>query len=262
MSARSTDLMPVLFVGHGSPMNAIEENRFHVAWRRIAERIPRPQSIVCVSAHWESNGVLVTSSTQPETIHDFTGFPTELARFRYPAHGDPHLAERITEIVKHARVRMDPRRGLDHGAWGVLCAMYPDADVPVVQLSLDATESAAFHYRLAKDLAPLRTRGVLILASGNIVHNLRRFEFERQEAQDWALRFTEAVKQRIASFDHTDLVAYEKLGRDAQLSVPSPEHYWPLLYALAQQSRADTVEFFNDEVVSSISMTSVLIGSS
>jgi 4,5-DOPA dioxygenase extradiol len=261
MSARSTDRMPVVFVGHGSPMNAIDENRFHVMWRRIAERIPRPRSIVCVSAHWETNGVLVTASPTPETIHDFSGFPAELARFRYPAHGDARLAEKITEIVEHARVRMDPRRGLDHGAWGILCAMYPDADVPVVQLSLDTSESAAFHYRLARDLAPLREDGTLLVASGNIVHNLRYFDFERTEPLDWALRFTEAVKQRIASFEHTELVAYEKLGRDAQLAVPTPEHYLPLLYALAQQSREDTIEFFNDEVVSSISMTSVLIAS-
>jgi 4,5-DOPA dioxygenase extradiol len=251
--------MPVLFVGHGSPLNAIEDNAFRRAWGDVARRIPRPESVLCISAHWETSGVFVTSSAQPETIHDFSGFPEELNRYRYPAPGSPALARRVVEIVKRARVGLDARRGLDHGAWSVLCAMYPDADVPVVQLSLDATEPAAFHYRLAQDLAPLRAERVLILGSGNIVHNLRRFEFDRPEPLDWALRFNEAVKERIASCEHSELVAYEKLGRDGQLSIPTPEHYLPLLYVLAHQSPSDTVEFLNDEVLSSISMTSVLV---
>jgi 4,5-DOPA dioxygenase extradiol len=253
--------MPVLFVGHGNPMNAIEPNRFHRQWREIAERLARPRFVLCISAHWETDGVFATSSAQPETIHDFSGFPAELSTFLYPARGDTELARRIARSVKHAHVGLDARRGLDHGAWSVLCAMYPEADVPVVQLSLDATRSAAFHYRLARDLAPLRAEGVLLLGSGNIVHNLRRFDFERAEPFEWAVRFNEQVKQRIASFDHRELVAYEKLGRDGQLAVPTPEHYLPLLYVLAQQAQHDTVEFLTDEVVSSISMTSVLITS-
>ena len=254
--------MPVVFVGHGSPMNAIEANRFPRAWRELARRLPRPDAIVCVSAHWETDGVFASAAHDPETIHDFYGFPEALNRFRYPAHGDAPLAQRIARTVKHARVALDPERGLDHGAWSVLCAMYPEADVPVVELSLDATKPAAFHYRLAKDLAALRGERVLILGSGNIVHNLRRFDFERPEPFDWAVRFNEQVKERIASFEHTELVLYEKLGREAQLSIPTPEHYLPLLYVLAQQSQRDTIEFFNDEVVSSISMTSVIVTSS
>jgi len=257
-----TQLFPAVFIGHGNPMNAIEDNRFHRAWRELARRLPRPEAIVCISAHWETDGVFASSAREPETIHDFSGFPEALNRFRYPAHGAPPLAQRIARIVKHARVALDPERGLDHGAWSVLCAMYPEADVPIVELSLDATKPAAFHYRLAKDLAPLRSERVLILGSGNIVHNLRRFDFERPEPFDWALRFNELVKERIASFAHGELVLYEKLGREAQLSIPTPEHYLPLLYVLAQQSEHDTVEFFNDEVVSSISMTSVIVASS
>jgi 4,5-DOPA dioxygenase extradiol len=253
--------MPVLFVGHGNPMNAIEDNRFHRAWREIARRLPRPKAIVCISAHWETRGVFVTASPKPETIHDFHGFPAELEAFQYPASGDTALARRVARLVGHARLGIDAERGLDHGAWSVLCAMYPEADVPVVQLSLDETQPAAFHYRLAKDLAALRGEEVLLLGSGNLVHNLRRFDFERSEPLEWAVRFNEQVKQRIASFDHGDLVAYEKLGRDAQLAVPTPEHYLPLLYVLAQQAQHDTVEFLTDEVVSSISMTSVLVTS-
>lgn len=257
----ATSLFPVVFIGHGSPMNAIEDNRFHRAWRELARRLPRPDAIVCISAHWETSGVFATSAIEPETIHDFSGFPDALNRFHYPAHGSPSIARRVAQLVKHARVALDPTRGLDHGAWSVLCAMVPDADVPVVQLSLDATKPAAFHYRLAKDLAPLRSERVLILASGNVVHNLRRFDFERPEPFDWAVRFNEQVKERIASFAHAELVAYEKLGREAQLSIPTPEHYLPLLYALAQQSEHDTIAFFNDEIVSSISMTSVIVTS-
>lgn len=251
--------MPVLFLGHGSPMNAIEDNRFHRAWRELALRLPRPKAIVCISAHWETRGVFVTSSPKPATIHDFHGFPAALHEFRYPAPGDVALARRLAHLVGHARIGLDAERGLDHGAWSVLCAMYPEADMPVVQLSLDESEPAAFHYRIAKDLAPLRDEEVLLLGSGNIVHNLRRFQFDRPEAFDWAVRFNEEVKQRIASFDHAALVAYEKLGREAQLSIPTPEHYLPLLYVLAQQGQHDDVAFFNDEVVSSISMTSVLV---
>jgi 4,5-DOPA dioxygenase extradiol len=253
--------MPVVFVGHGNPMNAIEENRFHRAWRELALRLPRPKAVLCISAHWETNGVFATSAPEPETIHDFSGFPAQLNTFQYPARGDAALAQRVSRIVQHARVHLDGKRGLDHGAWSVLCAMYPEADLPIVQLSLDATQQAAFHYRLAKDLAPLRAEGVLLLGSGNIVHNLRRFDFERAEPLDWAVRFNERVKERIASSDHTDLVTYEKLGREGQLSVPTPEHYLPLLYVLAHQSPRDEVEFFTDEVVSSISMTSVLVTS-
>jgi 4,5-DOPA dioxygenase extradiol len=253
--------MPVLFLGHGNPMNAIEDNRFHRAWRELALHLPRPKAVLCISAHWETDGAFVTSSAQPETIHDFYGFPDELSSFEYPARGDGALAQRVSRIVKHTRVHVDAKRGLDHGAWSVLCAMYPEADVPIVELSLDATQPAAFHYRLSKDLAPLRADGVLLLGSGNIVHNLRRFDFERSEPFDWAVRFNERVKERIASCEHSELVSYEKLGREGQLSIPTPEHYLPLLYVLAHQSPRDEVEFFNDEVLSSISMTSVLMTS-
>lgn len=249
--------MPALFLGHGSPMNAIEDNEFHRAWRALGQRLPRPRAVLCVSAHWETRGVHVGATASPETIHDFYGFPQALFDVQYRAPGNPALARRAAEL---AGAQQDPERGLDHGAWGVLIAMYPDASVPVVQLSLDTTQPGAFHYALAKKLAPLRDEGILIVGSGNIVHNLGVWRPGDGRPYDWALRFDAEVRRRIDAGDHQGLADYPSLGADARLSIPTPEHYLPLLYVLALQDKGEIPVFFNDQVMTSISMTSVLIG--
>jgi 4,5-DOPA dioxygenase extradiol len=252
--------MPVLFLGHGSPMNAIEDNDFRRSWQALGKRLRRPTSILCVSAHWETRGVYVTGSEHPETIHDFNGFPRALFDVRYPAPGSPALARRVADLLDPVRVHIDANRGLDHGAWGVLQPMYPAADIPVVQLSLSVLQPGAWHYDLARALGPLRDEGVLVVASGNIVHNLRLFKYKETAPLDWALRFDEDVAEHIATGHHDGLLGYETLGSDARLAIPSPEHYLPLLYVLALQREGEPVEFFNDEVRSAVSMRSVLIG--
>ena len=252
--------MPVLFVGHGSPMNAIEDNEFHRAWGDVAQRLPRPRAILCVSAHWETRGVRVTSSAHPETIHDFYGFPQALFDVRYPAPGDPRLATRTATLLEAAGAALDAERGLDHGTWSVLAAMYPQADVPVVQLSMDTREPGASHFALARALAPLRDEGVLVLGSGNIVHNLRAFRFDEPRPYDWASAFDSEVRRRVLAGAHAELIDYEALGPNARLAIPTPEHYLPLLYVLALQAGDEPVRLFNTTVVSSISMTSVLVG--
>ena len=252
--------MPVLFLGHGSPMNAIEDNVFRRAWSEIGARLPRPKSILCVSAHWETHGARLTASTTPETIHDFYGFPQALFDVRYPAPGDPALARRAADLLAASGARLDAARGLDHGAWSVLLAMYPEADVPVVQLSLDTSRPGAFHYRLARALAPLRVEGVLIAGSGNIVHNLRLLDLDASEPYDWAVRFDGEVRRRLLARQHEGLIDYGSLGPDAALAVPTLEHYLPLLYAIGLQEEDEPLDLFNTTVTSSISMTSVLIG--
>lgn len=252
--------MPVLFVGHGNPMNAIERNGFHTRWEELGQTLPRPKSILCISAHWETRGVFLTSSPKPETIHDFYGFPQALFDVRYPAPGDAALADRAMELIGATGPRLDPDRGLDHGAWSVLLPMYPEADVPVVQLSLDTTRPGSFHYALAQALRPLRDEGVLVLGSGNIVHNLRMFSFHDPETLDWAVSCDEEMKRRIVERDHEALLNYEMIGDNVKLAVPTPEHYYPLLYALALHDEGERLSFFNSTVMSSISMTSVLIG--
>jgi 4,5-DOPA dioxygenase extradiol len=252
--------MPVLFVGHGSPMNALEDNAFTRGWQDAARRIPRPKAIVCVSAHWETCGVYVSASDRPQTIHDFYGFPKPLFEVRYPAPGDPTLARHVAQLIKSARVHLDPGRGLDHGAWSVLRIMYPDADVPVLQLSLDSARPGALHYRLAQELNPLRDEGVLVIGSGDIVHNLGLFRFDNPATPDWALRAAATVRTHIESGDHAALLDWQTLGADVALGVPTPEHYLPLLYVLALRREDDKVHIFNDALVSTVSMTSVLIG--
>jgi 4,5-DOPA dioxygenase extradiol len=252
--------MPVLFVGHGSPMNTIEDNAYTRAWRDVTARIPRPKAILCVSAHWETRGVAVSTSKAPETIHDFYGFPQALFDVRYPAPGDPALARRIADIVKTTQIHGDDRRGLDHGSWSVLDVMYPDADIPTIQLSLDTAQPGAFHYELGKQLAPLREEGVLILGSGNTVHNLRAFDFRNPKPLPWADRAASQIRDRIVSGEHASLIDWPSLGPDVALAVPSPEHYIPLLYVLGAQREGDKIHIFNDDVVGSIAMTSVLIG--
>jgi 4,5-DOPA dioxygenase extradiol len=253
--------MPALFVGHGSPMNAIEESEFRRGWAQAARRMPRPAAVLCVSAHWETRGVRVTAGQRPETIHDFYGFPRELFEVTYPAPGDPDLARRVARLVTSAEVIPDSERGLDHGSWSVLLAMYPQADVPVVQLSLDMTRPAAFHHALGRELAPLRDEGVLVIGSGDIVHNLRLADFGHDGGYDWALRFDAEVRGRILAGDHDSLIAYETLGPDARLAVPTPEHYLPLLYVLALRRPDDPLVLFNEKtVLGSISMTCVAVG--
>jgi 4,5-DOPA dioxygenase extradiol len=251
--------MPALFVGHGNPMNAIERNEFHLGWSAVARRLPRPRAVLCVSAHWETQDAHVTAASAPGTIHDFYGFPKALFDVRYPAPGDPALAARVASLVTGERIGLDPGRGLDHGAWSVLVAMYPDADVPVVQLSIDTSRPGQHHYALARQLAPLRDEGVLVMGSGNIVHNLRLFDFRDPTAREWAIKADEEIRAHIIARDHDALMAYPA-REDAHLPVPTPEHYLPLLYAIALQQGGETARFFNAEVRGSISMTSVLIG--
>ena len=258
MSQPSRRALPALFVGHGSPMNAIEDNAFTRAWRDVADAIGKPRAIVCVSAHWTTRGTLVSGAAHPETIHDFYGFPQPLFDVRYPAPGNPVLAQRIAESVRG--VRIDPTQGLDHGAWSVLRIMYPDADVPTLQLSLDMTLPGDAHYKLGRDLAFLRDEGVLIVGSGNIVHNLRLFDFHNRTPADWAVRADALVLDKIAAGDHEPLTRWHDLGADVARAVPTPEHYLPLLYVLGAKRDGDAVRVFNDTVQSAISMTSVLIG--
>lgn len=252
--------MPVLFLGHGSPMNAIEDNAFRREWQALGRQLPRPRAILCISAHWETRGVYVTAGARPDTIHDFYGFPKALFDVRYGAPGSPELAHRVADLLSASRVHLDPARGLDHGAWGVLGPMYPEADIPVVQLSLSSLQPGAWHYDLARALAPLRDEGVLVVGSGNIVHNLRLFRFNDPTPYDWALRFDEDIAERIAEGHHEGLLGYETLGPDALLSIPTPEHYLPLLYVLALQEDDEPVRFLNEQVLGSISMRSVVIG--
>ena len=253
--------MPVLFLGHGSPMNAIEDNSWSRGWRALGERLPRPRAVLCVSAHWETPGPWLTGSVAPITIHDFGGFPQALFDVRYPAPGDPMLAARTAELLGDAfPARIDPDRGLDHGAWGVLRPMHPGADIPVVQLGIDSRRPGAWHVALAQRLAALRDEGVLVLASGDIVHNLRLFDWRDQTPLPWALRFRERVNALIRDGDLAALADWPALGEDARLSIPTPEHYIPLLYALALARDGDALECFNDDVIGSLSMTSLLIG--
>ena len=256
----SDSKMPALFVGHGSPMNAIEDNEFSRAWAAVGKILPSPKAILCVSAHWETNGTLVTAMERPRTIHDFGGFPRTLYEAQYPAPGSPELAQLTQQTVQKAPVGFDQSWGLDHGAWSVLCHLFPDADIPVIQLSLDHSQLPAYHYALGKELRPLRNKGVLILGSGNMVHNLR-LAFMQEAAYDWAIEFDETLKGLIATGDHQSIVHYQEIGQTARLSVPTNEHYLPLLYALAVQDEQEGVRFFADRVtLGSISMRSVWIG--
>lgn len=252
--------MPALFIGHGSPMNALEDNAFTRGWQDAARRIPRPRAIVCISAHWETRGVYAGATPTPETIHDFYGFPKALFDVRYAAPGDPALAQQITQTVKSIKVHIDAGRGIDHGVWSVLRIMYPQADIPVLQLSLDSARPGDFHYALGKELAPLRDDGVLILGSGNMVHNLRLFDFHTTRPADWAARADAVMRTRIESGDHADLIDWDRLGPDVALGIPTPEHYLPLLYVLALRGDGESVRLFNTTVISAISMTCVQVG--
>lgn len=253
--------MPVLFLGHGSPMNAIEQNGFSKGWAAIGKQLPRPAAILCVSAHWETQGTFITAMERPETIHDFSGFPKELYDVQYPAPGNPELAGETSNLIQHSKVALDQNWGLDHGCWSVLKHLYPNADIPVLQLSLDRSQSPQFHYDLAKELAPLREKGILIVGSGNMVHNLRIMNWNTPEQGfDWAMEANDSFKRLISKDEHSSLIQYKSLGSAIQQAVPTPEHYLPLLYTLGLKNGKDTLTFFNDKtIMGSISMTSLMI---
>lgn len=261
----ATEAMPVLFLGHGSPMNAIEENEFVTGFRTVGATIPRPNAILCISAHWETKGTYVTAMDRPQTIHDFGGFPKALFDVQYPAPGSPELAQETKTVVRKTDVGLDYKWGLDHGAWSVIRHLYPRADVPVIELSLDSEQGAQYHYDLARELTALRRRGVLIIGSGNMVHNLRMIAWDKLNADgfgyDWAIEASEKMKKFILSGDHKALIAYRSQGRAFDLAIPTPEHYLPLLYALALKGDNDEVGLFNDKpVAGSLTMTSLRIG--
>ncbi len=261
----SSEKMPVLFIGHGSPMNAIDKNEFTESWRRLGSAVPRPAAILCISAHWETNGTYLTAMEHPPTIHDFGGFPPELYQVQYPAPGDPGLANILEKKINSTTVRLDQQWGLDHGAWSVIRNIYPDADIPVVEMSLDYNKTAKYHYETGRELAFLRRKGVLIIGSGNMVHNLRKVAWDRMYDEgfgyDWALQANETFKQLITDHQHQKLKEYLNLGNEVKLAVPTPDHFLPLLYALSLQEKNEAVSFFNDKaVMGSLTMTSVRIG--
>lgn len=256
--------MPVLFVGHGSPMNAIQDNAFSRQWEQMGKEIPAPAAVLVISAHWLTEGTQITAMEHPSTIHDFGGFPQELFDVQYPAPGDPLLAAETQQLVKTTHVGLNHDWGLDHGAWSVVRRMYPDADIPVLQLSIDYHKPATYHYGLAAELSALRKKGVLILGSGNMVHNLRMVAWDKlnepEYGYDWAIEMNEFFKKTISSGDFSPLLKYETLGAAAKLAIPTPDHYYPLIYSLGLQEKGDGVSFFNDKVVGgSLTMTSVKI---
>ena len=257
--------MPVLFMGHGSPMNAIENNLFSNRWEQLGSEIPAPAAVLVISAHWLTGGTEVTAMDRPRTIHDFGGFPQALFDVQYPAPGYPALAGELVDLVKKTDVGLNHDWGLDHGAWSVVSRMYPKADIPVLQLSIDYYKPASWHYNLAKDLASLRKKGVLIIGSGNMVHNLRMVAWNRlnepEFGYDWAIEMNEVFKKLISEGNHQPLLRYESLNKAASLAIPTPDHYYPLIYSLGLQEPNEPVSFFNDKVVGgSLTMTSVKIG--
>ena len=257
--------MPVLFIGHGSPMNGIEDNEFSRRWAQMGKEIPTPSAVLVVSAHWLTRGTHITAMPQPKTIHDFGGFPKPLYEVQYPAPGSPELAKATQQLIKKTEVGLDHDWGLDHGAWTIIRHMYPNANIPVLQLSIDYHQPPQYHYELAKELAALRRKGVLIVGSGNMVHNLRMVAWDRMNepefGYDWSIEMNTLFKKHITNGDHQALIDYEKLSKSAKLAIPTPDHYYPLLYALALQEKNEQPLFFNDKVLmGSITMTSVKIG--
>jgi 4,5-DOPA dioxygenase extradiol len=258
-----TDLMPVLFMGHGSPMNGIELNEFSSKWAEIAQNIVLPQAVLVISAHWFTKGTKITAMDFPPTIHDFGGFPQALFDVQYPAPGSPKLAQETVDLVKGTAIVLDHDWGLDHGAWSVIKHMYPNANIPVLQLSIDYTKDAQYHYNLAKELSALRKKGVLILGSGNMVHNLRMVSWEMMNGggYDWALEMDDNFKNLILNKEHQSLINYQAMGSAAMLAIPTPEHYLPLMYTLGLQNESEEAMLFNDKAVGgSLTMTSVQIG--
>lgn len=255
---------PVLFLGHGSPMNAIAENEFVTGFRNVAKSIPKPNAILCISAHWETRGTYVTAMQHPRTIHDFAGFPQELFNVQYPASGSPVMAAEIQTQITMTDVVLDDQWGLDHGAWSVLVHLYPNAEIPVIQMSIDYSQGPQYHYELAKQLRSLRQKGVLIVGSGNMVHNLGMVDWKRLNETfgfDWALEASDKMKNCILNGNHKGLIEYRSQGKAFEWSIPTPEHYLPLLYVLAMQEQHEDVQLFNDKAVAgALTMTSVKIG--
>jgi 4,5-DOPA dioxygenase extradiol len=257
------NLMPVLFVGHGSPMNGIEDNEFSNKWASMAQNMPVPTAVLVVSAHWFTKGTHITAMDFPKTIHDFGGFPQALFDVVYPAPGNPELAAETAGLIQHTQVGLDHDWGLDHGAWTVVRHMYPEANIPVLQLSIDNTKDARYHYELARELQLLRKKGVLILGSGNMVHNLRMMSWEMINGggYDWALQMNDKFKSLILNNEHNPLMNYQSLGKEAMLAIPTPEHYLPLMYTLGLKNDNEEVSLFNDKAVGgSLTMTSVKVG--
>ena len=260
----NTKKMPVLFLGHGSPMNAIEENQFVVGFRKLSETLPKPNSILCISSHWFTNGTKVTAMEMPRTIHDFGGLPKELFEVQYPAKGNPALTIETATLLLPTNVQLDHEWGLDHGAWSVIKHLYPDANVPVIQLSIDYTKPAQYHFELAQKLSALRKKGVLIIGSGNIVHNLRLVDFYNMDKDnygfDWAIEAREKTNNFLLDGNFQALVDYEKQGRALQIAIPTPDHYLPLIYTLGLKEKSEELSLFNDKLLGgSLSMTSVKI---
>ncbi len=255
--------MPAIFFGHGNPMHAVQDNAYTQGWAAIGARLPRPEAILAVSAHWYFPGISVTAMPTPRTIHDFGGFPAELYQVSYPAPGDPALARRVRELLAPLEVGLDQQWGLDHGTWSVLCHVFPQADVPVVQLSIDETRPPAFHYELGRRLSPLRDEGVLVIGSGNLVHNLHTYAWGRHPAEpfDWAVRFETRAREWLLAGNDAPLIDYESLGRDARMSIPTPDHYLPLLYVLGLRRAGEPASFPVEGIDGgSVSMLAVQIG--
>lgn len=259
-----TEKMPVLFLGHGSPMNAIEENEFVANFKQLGKELVRPNAILCISAHWETKGTFVTAMQNPPTIHDFGRFPQALFDVQYPAPGSPELAQETKNIITLTEVGLDDKWGLDHGAWSVIKHLYPNADIPVIQMSIDYSQPAKYHYELAKELNSLRNKGILIIGSGNMVHNLRKVAWDKlneEYAFDWAIEANDKMKSYILSGDHQSLINFKSQGKAFDLAIPTPEHYMPLLYTLALKEENENITLFNDKPVGgSLTMTSVKIG--
>ena len=260
----NTDKMPVLFLGHGSPMNAIEDNEFVRGFKKLGRELERPNAILCISAHWETKGTFVTAMEHPQTIHDFGGFPQALFHVQYPAQGSPELAYTTKELITKTEVGLDEKWGLDHGSWSVIRHLYPHADVPVIQMSIDYSKPPKYHYELAQELAALRSKGVLIVGSGNIVHNLRMVAWNKLNGEpygyDWAIEANESMKNFILKDNHQPLIDFRLQGRAFDLAIPTPEHYLPLLYTIALKEKNEEITFFNDQPLGgSLSMTSLKI---
>ncbi len=261
----STERMPVLFLGHGSPMNAIEENEFVAGFREIEKTIPRPNAVLCISAHWETKGTFVTAMQNPKTIHDFGGFSRELFEVQYPAPGSPELAGEVKKLVSKTDIGLDEKWGLDHGAWSVIRHLYPEADVPVIELSLDYYIKPEQHFELARELVSLREKGILIIGSGNMIHNLGMVAWNRlnddEYGYDWAIEANTRMRQYILDGDHQSLIKFRSQGKAFDLAIPTPEHFLPLLYSLAMKQNKEEIKVFNDKVIAgSLNMMSIKIG--
>ena len=263
-SFKKTEKMPVLFLGHGSPMNAIEENEFVSGFRKLGQKLPKPNAILCISAHWETKGTFVTAMQNPKTIHDFGGFPEALYQVSYPAPGSPLLAEETQKLITKTHVQFDHQWGLDHGCWSVVKHLYPNADIPIIQMSLDYNQSPQYHYDLASQLSSLRTKGILIIGSGNMVHNLGLVAWNKLNEPnygfEWAIEANEKMKKFILEDNHRALIQYKDQGKEFALAIPTAEHYLPLLYTIGLKESSDKVSLFNDKLLGgSLTMTSVVI---